>query len=92
MQAIVKYCKDESEIGAELKNGYNQGIDSNERNGDLIMRASEFFSCIGLVAVAASVGVAPFAGMGALGLIVCGLVVGIVSCLVGMICEDKENA
>lgn len=54
------------------------------------MRASEFFSCIGLVAVAASVGVVPFAGMGALGLIVGGLAVGIVSCLVGMVLEDRK--
>lgn len=55
------------------------------------MRASEFFSCIGLVAVAGSVGVAPFAGMGALGLIIGGLVVGIVSCLAGMALEDQKR-
>lgn len=87
----MKYCKAESEIGTELESGYNQGIDNDERNGDLIMRASEFFSCIGLVAVAASVGVVPFAGMGALGLIIGGLAVGIVSCLVGMALEDQKR-
>lgn len=90
-RAIVKYCKAESETGTESENGYNQGIDNDERNGDLIMRASEFFSCIGLVAVAASVGVVPFAGMNALGLIIGGLVIGIVSCLIGMVLEDQKR-
>lgn len=33
----MKYCKAESEIGTESENGYNQGIDNDERNGDLIM-------------------------------------------------------
>lgn len=53
------------------------------------MRASEILCALGLVLISASIGIVPFSGMGALGLIVCGLVVGIVSCLAGMVCEDK---
>ena len=53
------------------------------------MRASEILCVLGLVLISASVGVTPFSGMGALGLIVCGLVLGVLACFAGMVCEDK---
>ena len=53
------------------------------------MRTSEILQVLGLMLISASVGIVPFSGMGALGLIVCGLVVGVLACLAGMVCEDK---
>ena len=53
------------------------------------MRASEILCVLGLVLISASAGIAPFSGMGALGLIVGGLVIGVLACFAGMICEDE---
>ena len=53
------------------------------------MKVSEILCVLGLVLVSASVGIAPFSGMGALGFILCGLVIGVLVCFIATLCEDK---